>query len=120
METGLLKSALAQFTGTEHYYRLYPKVVLTDGAKYLAETAGCYWLMDLYASYLARLDPDSDSFTCLKLILQGTSAQIVIENGNTHVLAKQLIEYTDFPLDQFMLYAVWSSEFWVVMLTSEY
>ena len=120
METTALKSALAQFTGTEHYYRLYPKVVLTDGAKYLAETGGCYWLMDLYASYLARVDQNSDDFICLKLTLQGTSAQILIEDGNAHALAKQHIEYTDFPFEQFMLYAVWSSEFWVVMLTSEY
>lgn len=120
METTELKSALAQFTGTEHYYRLYPKVVLTDGTRYLAESAGCYWLMDLYASYLARLDPNGDGFTCLKLTLQGTSAQIVIEDGNTQLLTKQHIEYTDFPFEQFMLYAVWSSEFWVVMLTSEY
>jgi len=120
METSELKSALAQFTGTENYYRLYPKVVLTDGAKYLADETGCYWLMDLYASYLARLDLNSNSFACLKLTLQGTSAQIVIEDGNSHALAKQHIEYTDFPLEQFMLYAVWSSAFWVVMLTSEY
>lgn len=115
-----LLNQLAQFTGTEHYYRLCPKVVLTDGAKYLADEAGCYWLMDLYASHLARLDPNRESFTCLKLSLRGTSAEIVIEDGNSQLLAKQHIEYTDFPLEQFMLYAVWSSEFWVLMLRSEY
>ena len=115
-----LQSALAQFIGTEKYYRFYPKVVLTDGTKYLADTAGCYWLMDLYASHLASVDPNVESFTCLKLIKRGSSAEIVIEDGNTLALAKQHIEYTDFPLENFMFYAVWSGEFWVLMLRSEY
>ena len=115
-----LQRALAQFTGTEKYYRFYPKVVLTDGAKYLADTAGCYWLMDLYASHLASVDPDVESFTCLKLIKRGTSADIAIEDGNTQLLAQQHIEYTDFPLENFMFYAVWAGEFWVLMLQSEY
>lgn len=118
--TAELQSALAQFTGTENYYRFYPRVVLTDGTKFLADAAGCYWLMDLYASHLASVDPVNESFTCLKLSKKGSGAEIVIENGNTHALAKQTIEYTDFPFEQFMFYAVWSSEFWVLMLRSEY
>ena len=115
-----LQSALAQFTGTEKYYQFYPKVVLTDGTKYLADIAGCYWLMDLYASHLASVDSNIESFTCLKLTKRGFGAEIVIEDGNTHALAKQQIEYTDFPLENFMFYAVWAGEFWVLMLRSEY
>jgi hypothetical protein len=45
--TADLLSSLSQFTGTEKYYRLYSTVVLTDGTKYLSDTAGCYWLMDV-------------------------------------------------------------------------
>jgi len=118
--TAELQSALAQFTGTEKYYRIYPQVVLTDGTKYLADAAGCYWLMDVYASHLASVDPEKESFTCLKLNKKGFGAEIVIEDGNTHALAKQHIEYTDFPLDCFVFYAVWAGEFWVLMLRSEY
>ena len=118
--TADLLDQLAQFTGTERYYRLYPKVVLTDGTKYLADAAGCYWLMDLYASHLASVDPELESFTCLKLSKKGSGAEIEIEDGNTHALAKQHVEYTDFPLDTFVFYAVWAGEFWVSMLTSEY
>ncbi len=113
-------SALSYFTGTEKYYRLYPKVVLTDGAKYLADTAGCYWLMDLYASHLSAIDPSIESFTCLKLTKNGIGAAIVIEDGNSHTLAKQFVEYTDFSLSSFIFYAVWAGDFWVLMLTSEY
>ena len=115
-----LQSALAQFTGTEKYYQFYPKVVLTDGTKYLADIAGCYWLMDVYATHIAGVDPQVESFTCLKLSKKGSGAEIVIEDGNTHALAKQQIEYTDFPLENFMFYAVWAGEFWVLMLRSEY
>ena len=115
-----LQSALAQFTGTERYYRLYPNLVLTDGAKYLADSAGCYWLMDLYASHLASVDPNEERFTCLKLNKGGSGADIVIEDGNTQLLAQQHIEYTDFPIDSFVFYAVWACEFWVLMLQSEY
>jgi hypothetical protein len=120
METADLKCALAQFTGTEKYHRIYPQVVLTDGTKYLADEAGCYWLMDLYASHLASVDPNIESFTCLKLTKRGLGAEIIVEDGNTHALAKQQIEYTDFPLENFIFYAVWSGDFWVLMLTSEY
>jgi hypothetical protein len=120
MEIIDLKCALEQFTGTEHYYRIYPKVVLTDGTKYLADVAGCYWLMDLYASHLASVEPRIESFTCLKLTRCGVGAEIVIEDGNTHALAKQQIEYTDFLLENFTFFAVWSGEFWVLMLRSEY
>ncbi len=120
IQTADLLDQLAQFTGTERYFQIYPKAVLTDGTYYLANRAGCYWLMDLYASHLAMIDPDVDSFTCLKLNKRGNSADIVIEDGNTQELAKQHIEYTDFPLDTFMCYGIWSGEFWVLMLTSEY
>jgi hypothetical protein len=120
IKTADLLSQLSQFTGTEKYYRIYPKVVLTDGTKYLAETAGCYWLMNLYASHLADIDPNVESFTCLKLNRMGTGAVIAIDDGNENPLAKQNIEYTDFPLASFTMYGIWSGEFWVLMLTSEY
>lgn len=35
------QAQLAQFTGTEHYYRIGPKHLLTDGTQYLAEKAAC-------------------------------------------------------------------------------
>jgi hypothetical protein len=120
IESADLLDQLSQFTGTEKYYRISPKAVLTDGTHYLAEVAGCYWLMDLYASHLTMIDPDVESFTSLKLIKRGLGADIVIEDGNTQELAKQHIEYTDFSLDTFVFYAVWAGEFWVLMLTSEY
>jgi Family of unknown function (DUF6876) len=39
---------LNQFTGTEQWYRhaLNHAVTFTDGAKYVADQAGAYWLLD--------------------------------------------------------------------------
>jgi hypothetical protein len=45
----LTQDALHQFTGTEHWYRrpLARAVTYTDGAKYVAEQGGAYWLLDI-------------------------------------------------------------------------
>ena len=42
---------LAQFTGTERWYRhgLVRNVTYTDGVRYVADTAGAYWLIDIVA-----------------------------------------------------------------------
>jgi len=48
-----IELSLSGFIGTEAYHRfnaLCPKVVLTDGAKYLADQAEAYWLMDIIGS----------------------------------------------------------------------
>ena len=44
----LTKADLRQFIGTEHWYRHWAvrNIVFTDGAKYVADTAGAYWLLD--------------------------------------------------------------------------
>ena len=48
-------SQLSQFTGTEKYYRIGRKHLLTDGTKYLAEEAECFWMMDAIASHLSEI-----------------------------------------------------------------
>jgi hypothetical protein len=120
MNAEALELQLRQFTGTTAYVRLYSNLLLTDGAVYLAEQAKCWWLMDVYASYLLHMNGDSEPFTCLKMTVADNSAIVVIEDGNDHVIAKQHIEYTDFPLAAITLYGCWSEDNWVVMLPSEY
>ena len=41
----LLEEELLQFTGSIGYHRLYPGIVLTDGAVFLAEAGACFWLI---------------------------------------------------------------------------
>jgi hypothetical protein len=59
-------SMLSHFTGTEHYYRLNRRCLITDVGKYLADEAGAYWLLDVAASYLLELGT-SDWFVLVRL-----------------------------------------------------
>jgi hypothetical protein len=115
-----LLSYLSQFIGTEHYYRLLPTFVVTDGLKYLMDEADCYWLAQLYGLHLMDVDFNQNPFTVLKFVRKGEGGIVNIEDGNGVALARQRLDYTDFPLDQYSLYACWNGEVWVGMLTSEY
>jgi len=115
-----LQQQLAQFTGTENYYQILPMFVVTDGVKYLMDTADCYWLAQLYGFHLVGIDFNDNAFTVLKLKRTGQGAEVSIEDGNGGVLVKQKIDYTDLLLDSVTLYACWADKHWVCMLTSEY
>lgn len=112
-------SMLSQFTGTEHYYRLNRRCLITDGAKYLADEAGAYWLLDAAASYLLELGT-SDWFMLVRLAVTESQAVLFFEDGNGSVLASQQIPFTDFPLPEQILYACWDGDHWMLMLPSEY
>lgn len=110
---------LAQFTGTDRYYRLNRLCLLTDGTKYLAEVAGAFWLMDAAASYLIELGT-ADWFVQVMLEVTASKALLTLEDGNGHIRARQVIPYTDFPMPEQTLYACWDGQHWVLMLPSEY
>jgi hypothetical protein len=116
-----LESDLKQFTGTDEYHRwsvLFPNILLTDGAKYLAEKAGAYWLMDLIGSWQQNIT--GTDFQVWRLTKTGDKAVVVCDNGNGYILARQHISYTDFPLDEVNLYAVQGMGDLVIMLPGEY
>jgi hypothetical protein len=112
-------SQLAFFTGTEHYYRISRRHLLTDGTKYLAENAECFWMMDAIASHLSEIGT-SDWFVQVKVTVQDSRATMIYDDGNGNEHARQDIPYTDFPLFNITLYACWDGLHWVIMLTSEY
>ena len=119
MDNDELQANLTQFTGTERYYRIAPKFLITDGVKYLAENAGCYWLLDAATSYLIELGT-ADWFVLVRLVVDDEAAVLTLEDGNGAVRAKQAIPYTDFPADEQTLYACWDGQHWVLMLPGEY
>ena len=110
---------LGQFTGTSKYYKISRRHLLTDGTRYLAEQAACFWLMDAIASHLSEIGT-ADWFVVIKTTVKRTSAVMVYEDGNGTELARQAIPYTDLPLAHIDLYACWDTEHWVIMLPSEY
>ena len=113
-----LQSELSQFIGTEKLYRITHRHVLTDGTKYLAEQAKCFWLMTAIASHLTR--SYDDYFAVARLVVKDSSAVLTLDDGNANIFASQAIEYTDFPLNEIKLYCSFDGEHWVIMLTSEY
>jgi hypothetical protein len=112
-------SQLNYFNGTEKYYRISRRHLLTDGTKYLAEKAECIWMMDAIASHLTEIGTE-DWFVQVRMTLDGNRATMIYEDGNGKEHARQEIPFTDFPLDQITLYACWDTEHWVIMLPSEY
>ena len=111
---------LPNFYGTEAYHQwsmIARNFVLTDGAKYIAEVCGAYWLMDVIASHVSAYR--SEGFALVQLTKEGDGCTIVISDGNDNTLAEQAIEFTDFPLDELKLYVV-HGDYWIIMLPSEY
>ena len=110
---------LNQFIGTEKYYRISRRHLLTDGTKYLAEAAECFWMMDAIASHLCEIGT-ADWFVLVRVEVTEGRAVMIYEDGNDREHARQEIPYTDFSLSSITLYACWDGEHWVIMLPSEY
>jgi hypothetical protein len=123
----LTAAELRQFTGTENWYKygfLSPKTTYTDGIKYLVEKAGAYWLLDVIVSHQISKKVRSEEFQVWKLRKdrEGNGCMITAEDGNDHVIAKQHVEYTDFPLPEIDLWMAVGGPNGgpVIMLPSEY
>ena len=115
---------LRQFTGTTQWHRWsrLTRLVCTDGAKYLAEEAGAYWLLDAIASHQnAPALKGSQRLQELQIWLLTVNADkscrlTCAEDSNIAPVVVQNIEFTDFPLKEAKLYVCNN----VVLLPSEY
>lgn len=117
ISNGQLASHLAQFTGTENWYRhpLVRTVTYTDGVKYFADTAHAWWFVDdSIIEYAALMK--QHGFLTLTLDVANDKASITVDDGNDNVLATKAIEYTDCPAGQYKFYFTDN----VFLLPSEY
>src|ERR1017187_5940807 len=104
----LSKSDLAQFTGSDNWYRhgINRNVLYTDGAQHVAEHGGAYWLLD----EIAIIQPynkavAAEEFQVWKLAVRpDQSATLTCDDGNGNIVFTKQIEHTDFPLDELTLY----------------
>jgi hypothetical protein len=99
---------LSRFTGSEHWYRhgLVRGIVFTDEAKYIADQAGAYWLLDEIA-IAQRFDKTvaAQEFQVWKLAVNADeTAVLTCEDGNGHTVFSKAIEFTDFPREGVMLW----------------
>ena len=94
----IIRATLAQAYGTAQYWKIYPDLLITDGVKLMAEMCNAYWLLQDAFIWLHSDSLKGEEFIVFKLILNGHSALLSIEDGNYNILAKQNIPFTDFPL----------------------
>jgi hypothetical protein len=100
---------LDRFTGSEHWFchGLVRGIVFTDGAKYIADQAGAYWLLDEIA-IAQRFDEkvSGEEFQVWTLAVNADhSAVLTCEvslprarpGGNGNTVLSTPIEFTDFP-----------------------
>jgi len=100
----LTKADLDQFSGSETWYRhpINPKVLYTEGAQFVAERGGAYWLLD----EIAIIQPyekavAAEEFQVWKLeVKPDRSATLTCGDGNGNTIFTKQIEWTDFPLDE--------------------
>ena len=114
----LTAADLKQFTGTEQWYRhgFVRNVLFTDGAKYVADQAGAYWLLDEIAfAQRGSKKVAGEEFQLWRLTVKDSSASLVCEDGNGNAVYRKRIPFTDFPLPVIELYFTNS----VILLPSE-
>lgn len=110
---------LKQFYGSEQFYKnpLFPEFVYTEGVKYLAEQANCYWLIDYVFSNQIISSLKNQPFQVWKIkVNSDDSAKVTIEDGNKKELTFFHIGYTDFPLEEIQLWFIEDT----LLLPSEY
>jgi len=120
MTKTLSKADLAQFTGSEQWYRhgINPKVLFTDGAKFVAEQAGAYWLLDEIAiiqPHDKRVAAEEFQVWTLTVTAQN-GGTLTCDDGNGNVIYTKQIEYTDFPPEGVIFYFTNNT----ILLPSEY
>jgi hypothetical protein len=116
----LSKSALAQFTGSENWYRhgINRNVLYTDGAQHVAEHGGAYWLLnDIGIIQPYNKAVAAEECQVWKLAVRpNRTAALTCDDGNGNIVFTKEIEHTDFPLDEITLYFANN----VIHLPSEY
>jgi hypothetical protein len=84
------ETQLTQFIGTTGYFRISRRHLLTDGTKYLAEEAECFWMMDAIASHLSEIGTE-DWFVQVRMTVTGNRATMIYEDGSGSEHARQEI-----------------------------
>ena len=119
-----IKEGLQHFHGTEMFYQIpLLRTRFTDGLKYLANAADCFWLITdtsvIAKSLMNRSEFITIDFKRLsedKQDITGYEAEIIYTDGNDNILEKHGYRATDFPLDELRLFFVNDT----LMLPSEY
>jgi hypothetical protein len=123
IDAATLRSNLGGFNGTEEWFRhpLCRNVLYTEGVRYLAENADCYWLLDKIATLQMLPEIKAlDGFQSWKLKVADSKAVLSCEDGNGNAAYSEDITFTDFPLDEINLWVEGEPRQPVILLPSEH
>ena len=118
-EKTLTKADLQNFTGSTFVYRhpLARKFVYTEGARYVAEHGGAYWLLDELAFNQANPAVAAEKFQVWRLaVAADKTATLRCGDGNDRLVFTKQLDFTDFPLDEICFYLINDT----ILLPSEY
>ena len=119
-----IKQGLQLIHGSEHLQRIpLLRTCYTEGIKYLAKSADCYWLVT-DASVIAKslmnrrrfITVDFKRFSPEEAESQGYCAAITYSDGNGNTFEEHKYHLTDFPLEELRLFFVDDT----LLLPSEY
>lgn len=103
-----IQEVLPHFKGTTEYYRssaLAKDIFHTDGVQWLADVAGCFWLIDAIASHQFNIRVSGEPFQVWTLKVENRKGILLCGDGDdTPPLVTQEIPYTDFPLEEITLF----------------
>lgn len=94
----LSEENLRHFSGSDTFTQwspLFRKSLLTEGALFVAEQAGAYWLFDLIESHL--IINSGEHHVVASLSISGSSGLVELTDGDGVCLASQELGFTDFP-----------------------
>jgi len=112
---------LAQFTGTDKYYKhpLFARHVLwTDGVNHFINNSGggAYWFLDIILTEIAPLHREHPFLSVTLSVTPESRAVIKVTDGNETDLWSRDISFTDTPTGDYRFFMVDN----VFLLTSEY
>ncbi len=96
-----------------------PNVLFTDGAKYVADAGGAYWLLDeiaLAQRYEKAVAAEEFQLWKLAVNLDQHTGVLTCDDGNGNIVGTKRIPFTDFPLQEISLYFCNNT----ILLPSEY
>lgn len=100
-------ATLPFFTGTDeyHYHPHFNEYMVTDGVKFLMDSANCYWLIAHIFMHQSMDSISNEPVQIWKLIVNpDRSARISTTDGNGKLLRTFDIPFTTFPLNGIELY----------------
>ena len=113
-----LLNNLRQFTGTTVWYKhpLFAKCVYTEGVRYLAINAECYWFLEYIFSHQKDAKIKAEEFQVWTIVRKGSKATIKVGDGNDNIVKTFKIPFTTFPLEEYTLWMIQGR----LLLKSEY